>query len=97
MSMQPGQRFDLHNLIIEKVTFYDRKIHNEEWRTIWRYAFRSVLTHDKFVYSGKFMGFQVGDIVSIRGTVKRSIDSYGFVRLSRILKIPTSTQEELGL
>lgn len=81
--MRPGTRHDFQRLTVDRVTHYQRVIHGEDERTIYRYALRD-RNGRRFVYSGKYLGWKPGQLVAIRATIKRAADQYGFIRLARI-------------
>lgn len=88
-----GLRYTFRNMIVTRISFYEKLVHHEEVRTIWRYAFRSGNDGRKFVYSGVFLGtLREGDTCAFRATTNGIQDSYGFLRLKRLSLIENEEQ-----
>lgn len=90
-----GQRHNLRALTVTQVTSYVAKILNEHEIVKWRYAFRQAETGVRFVYTGTQQCLQEGDVVDLRGTIKREMDRYGYIRLCRIRRV--QLEQELPL
>jgi len=70
-----------------RVSSYERPAWDRESTVeIWRYAWRDQEGR-KYVYSGKYLALRVGEIVSLRASIKCERDSFGFCRLSRLTNI----------
>lgn len=94
MTYLPGQRGNFARLRCTRISAYVTQIRGDDV-VRWRYAFEQYGTGDRFVYTGRHQMIKEGDEIDLRGTIKATIDKYGYVRLMRIKKI--QLQPELDL
>lgn len=81
-------RGDFRNMLVTRISHYERLVHHEEVRTIWRYAFLSVNDGRKFVYSGVFQPLlHQGNTCAFRASCTLVPDEYGLFRLKRLVVI----------
>lgn len=94
MTYLPGQRGNFARLRCTRVSAYVTKVRDED-TVRWRYAFEQYGTGDRFVYTGRQHHIVEGVEYDLRGTIKETLNKYGYVRLMRIKKI--QLQPELDL
>lgn len=82
-----GLRYTFRNMVVTRISHYEKLIHHEELRTVWRYAFRAREDGRKFVYSGIWLPVQTGDTCDFRATGNMIPDDYGNIRLKRLTLI----------
>jgi hypothetical protein len=84
--MKSGDRLAFHNLLVTKVSSYNKLVRPGHSIEVYRYAFTSSEDNARYVYSGVHLGLNVrtGEQVSLRATVKLLRDEWGFTRLQRV-------------
>jgi hypothetical protein len=80
----PGTRFVLPRLMLTRRTTYERLIHGQETRVIWRYEFHTLCDGFRVVYSGShLLGLKINDTCYIKATIKKQEPQWGCTRIAR--------------
>lgn len=100
MTYTLGTRHNIPRLEVIQVTSYISKFATrcpgmEIEQLKYRYAFRQQETNRHFVYTGRQYNFKEGEVIDLRGTVKKELDEYGYIRLKAIRRV--ELQKELSL
>lgn len=83
LALAPGRRLIFRNCELVKRTSYETDFRDETVR-VFRHAFKTPDYSGFLVYTGKLLSIQVGETVTIKGTIKREENlGPGFLRINR--------------
>jgi hypothetical protein len=84
LELVPGNRLTFRNCRVRNRSDYIGEFRGNVSR-VWRYVFICPEIDCPLVYSGKWLGYSVGDICNIKATIKRVENSHGkMMRISHI-------------
>lgn len=89
-----GDRITICDAYVDRVNEHQGKdIYGTGTKTFFRHT---IVDRDRnvFVFGGKWRGIKHGDIIDIKGTVKKFENKYKYIRLNRVVVIAKHDRKE---